>query len=399
MFGERGRRWAGTVTALVTGGALVLAAAGPAAAEPATKGVARAVPGTSVTLKLDGRAQKTSALALELKDGTVPVFCIDFHTPVARNGEYAEGSWDESEVKNLGRVQWVLTHGYPNADRAKLLAAAGATLPAGLSDSRRDTLLYFGTQTAVWQFSDGITLGDWERGLTVAAEYDVIRRVHDYLVRNATDQPEPKAELSLDPASASATTGGRAGPFTVHGPAGEIALKVEGGSAVDAEGRPVAATTNGGRFWLTATAAGRVTVTVSAPDSVSFGRVFLFSGGKNAKQKLILGGSTGTSVTADAAATFAAAPASPSPSASPSGSPSPSPSPSSSAASPSPSTPADSSSPPASPAPSTSPASNGGGLPLTGSPIALAALAGMALLAFGAVAVLLVRRRRIRFTV
>ncbi|MEU1885105.1 thioester domain-containing protein [Micromonospora sp. WMMD987] len=398
MFVERGRRWAGLAAALVTGGALVLAVAGPAAAEPTVKGVARAVPGTSVTLKLDGRAQKTSALALELKDGTVPVFCIDFHTPVARDGGYAEGTWSESEVKNLGRVQWVLTHGYPNADRAKLLAAAGATLPAGLSDTRRDTLLYFGTQTAVWHFSDGVTLGEWTRGLTAAAEYDVIRRVHDYLVRNATDQPEPKAELSLDPASATATTGGRAGPFTVHGPSGEIALKVDGGTAVDADGRPVGTTTNGGRFWLTATAAGRVTVTVSAPDSVSFGRVFLFSGGKNAKQKLILGGSTGTSVTADAAASFAAAPASPSPSATPSGSPSPSPSPSAPVESPSPSAPAESSSP-ASPAPSTSPASNGGGLPLTGSPIAMAALAGLALLAFGAVAVLLVRRRKVRFTV
>ncbi|KWV31642.1 thioester domain-containing protein [Micromonospora rifamycinica] len=398
MFVERGRRWAGLAAALVTGGALVLAVAGPAAAEPTVKGVARAVPGTSVTLKLDGRAQKTSALALELKDGTVPVFCIDFHTPVARDGEYAEGTWSQSEVKNLGRVQWVLTHGYPNADRAKLLAAAGATLPAGLSDTRRDTLLYFGTQTAVWHFSDGVALGEWTRGLTAAAEYDVIRRVHDYLVRNATDQPEPKAELSLDPASATATTGGRAGPFTVHGPSGEIALKVDGGTAVDADGRTVGTTTNGGRFWLTATAAGRVTVTVSAPDSVSFGRVFLFSGGKNAKQKLILGGSTGTSVTAAAAASFAAAPASPSPSATPSGSPSPSPSPSASVESPSPSAPAESSSP-ASPAPSTSPASNGGGLPLTGSPIAMAALAGLALLAFGAVAVLLVRRRKVRFTV
>ncbi|MEV6800817.1 thioester domain-containing protein [Micromonospora rifamycinica] len=396
MFVERGRRWAGLAAALVTGGALVLAVAGPAAAEPTVKGVARAVPGTSVTLKLDGRAQKTSALALELKDGTVPVFCIDFHTPVARDGEYAEGTWSQSEVKNLGRVQWVLTHGYPNADRAKLLAAAGATLPAGLPDTRRDTLLYFGTQTAVWHFSDGVTLGEWTRGLTAAAEYDVIRRVHDYLVRNATDQPEPKAELSLDPASATATTGGRAGPFTVHGPSGEIALKVDGGTAVDADGRPVGTTTNGGRFWLTATAAGRVTVTVSAPDSVSFGRVFLFSGGKNAKQKLILGGSTGTSVTAAAAASFAAAPASPSPSATPSGSPSPSAS--SPVESPSPSAPAESSSP-ASPAPSTSPASNGGGLPLTGSPIAMAALAGLALLAFGAVAVLLVRRRKVRFTV
>ncbi|MFJ6198470.1 thioester domain-containing protein [Micromonospora sp. NPDC092111] len=392
MFGKQGRRWAGLAAAVVTGGALVLAAAGPVAAATPTKGVARAVPGTGVTLKLDGRKQATSALALELAAGTVPVFCIDFHTPVARDGEYAEGTWDESKVKNLGKVQWVLTHGYPNADRAKLLAAAGATLPGGLADTRRDTLLYFGTQTAVWHFSDGIVLGNWERGLTDAAEYQVIRKVHDYLIRNATDQPEPKAELTLDPANASATTGGRAGPFTVHGPAGEIALKVSGGKAVDADGRPVGTTTNGGRFWLTAAEAGPVTVTVSAQDSVSFGRVFLFAGGRDAKQKLILGGSAGTSVTAAATASFAAAPNSPSPSASPSASPSPS------AETPTPSAPAESPSTPASPAPSTSPAGDGGSLPLTGSPTGLAVLAGLALLAFGAVAVLLVRRRRVRFT-
>lgn len=391
MFHKRGRRWARTVAAVVAGGALAFGASGPAVAEGPATGVARAVPGSGVTLQLNGRSMGTSALALETRTGTVPVFCIDFRTPVARNGEYVEGTWDESEVKNLGKVQWVLTHGYPNADPATLLSKAGGTLPPGLTGPRRDTLLYFGTQTAVWQFSDGVRLGDWQPGLGAENEYAVIKRIHDYLVGNATDQPEPKAGLTVDPATASATAGAKAGPFTVSGPAGEIAVKAEDGSAVDAAGRPVTTTSNGGRFWLTRDGAGEVTVTVSAQDSVSFGRVFLYSGGKDEHQKLILGGSTGATVTARAGATFAAAPASPSASPSPTA-PTESPSPSAPAESASPSTPV------GSPAPSTSPASNGGALPLTGSPIAAAATVGVLLLAAGAVTVLIVRRRRIRFT-
>lgn len=385
MFGQRGRRWARIALATVAGGALALGSAAPAAAEDPATGVATAVPGTEVTLKLAGEKKTTSALALKVDGKLVPAFCIDYHTNVALNGRYAEGTWDESQVKNLGKVQWVLTHGHPNADPAALLAKAGATLPAGLPQERRDTLLYFGTQTAVWHFSDGIELGAWERGLLGRQQYDVVKKVHDYLVTNATDQPEPKAELTLDPATATATVGAKAGPFTVKGPAGDITLNVQGGAAVDAEGKPVTVTTNGGRFWLTGDGAGEVAVTVSAQDSVSFGRVFLFTGGK--AQKLILGGSTGATVTAGAGAAFAEAPASPSV-------PAESPSPSAPVESPSssPSTPADS------PAPSTSPAGNGGDLPRTGTPIAAAALAGVALLAFGAVALLVVRRRKLRFT-
>ncbi|SCL65148.1 LPXTG-motif cell wall anchor domain-containing protein/TQXA domain-containing protein [Micromonospora citrea] len=385
MFGQRGRRWAQIALATVAGGALALGFAAPAAAADAT-GVAKSVEGSSVKLMLNGKPKSVSALALEIDGKLVPTFCIDYRTNVAINGKYKEGTWDESQVKNLGKVQWVLTHGYPNADPAKLLAAAGATMPAK-ADAKK--LLYFGTQTAIWRFSDDVTLGDWvaDKGLLGKQQYDVVKRVHDYLVANATDQPEPKAELSVDPASAKATVGEKAGPFTVKGPAGEIALKVSGGTAVDAEGKPVTTTTNGGQFWLVADGAGEVKATLSAEGSVSFGRVFLFTGDRPA-QKLILGGSTGETVTAKAEAIFTAAPTeSPSPSA-----PAESPSPSAPAESPSPSAPAES------PAPSTSPASSGGDLPLTGSPIAAAIAAGVALLAAGAVAVLVVRRRRLRFT-
>ncbi|MCX4389527.1 Cys-Gln thioester bond-forming surface protein [Micromonospora peucetia] len=384
MFGQRGRRWARIALATVAGGALALGSALPAAATPAT-GVAKTA-GASAKLMLNGKVGQQSALALEIDGKLVPAFCIDYHTKVALNEKYQEGTWGESQVKNLGKVQWVLTHGYPNADSAKLLAAAGATAPA---QADVDNLLYFGTQTAVWHFSDEVKLGDWVEGKDLLAKdkYDVVKKVRDYLVANATDQPEPKADLSVDPASAKATVGEKAGPFTVKGPAGEITVAASGGSAVDAEGKPVTTTTNGGQFWLTADGAGEVKVTVSAQGSVSFGRVFLFTG-ERAAQKLILGGSAGETVTAKAGAAFAAAPTeSPTPSA-----PAESPSPSAPAESPSPTAPVDS------PAPSTSPASSGGDLPLTGSPIAAAIAGGVALLAAGAVAVLVFRRRKLRFT-
>ncbi|GIJ23094.1 thioester domain-containing protein [Micromonospora lutea] len=396
MIGQRGRRWARIALAAVTGGALALGAAAPAAAEAPATGVAKAVPGSSVKLLLDGKAKRTSALAIEIEGKRVTAYCIDYHTSVAIDGTYQEGTWDASQVKNLAKVQWVLTHGHPNADSAALLAAAGATMPDGTNEQESVNLLYFGTQTAVWHFSDGIKLGDWVAGrdLLSKSKYDVIKKVHDYLVANATDQPEPRAELSIDPTTATATVGEKAGPFTVKGPAGDITLAVTGGTAVDAEGAPVSTTSNGGQFWLTAEGAGEVSVTASAADSVSFGRVFLYTG-KKAAQKLILGGSTGATVTAKAAATFAEAP-----------SPQPSPEPEPTTPQPSPSTPADSPSPspstpeesPASPAPSTSPASNDGGLPLTGAPIVTAIAAGLVLLIAGAVTVLVLRRRRVHFT-
>ncbi|GGM22208.1 MULTISPECIES: thioester domain-containing protein [Micromonospora] len=402
MFGQRGLRWARVAAATVVGSALALGAASPAAAEEPVTGKAKQVPRTEVTLQLNSKPETTSALELKIGEQTVPVFCIDFHTPVALNKNYEEGTWDESQVKNLGKVQWVLTHGYPNADADALLAAAGAELPADLSPVRRQTVLYFGTQTAVWHFSDGIRLANRANRpeLTRPIEYTAIKKIYDYLITNATDQPEPKAELSIDPKDAEATAGAKAGPFTVRGPAGDITLAVDGGTAVDAEGKPVTSVANEGQFWLTRDDAGKVSVTASADESVSFGRVFLFPGDKNKHQKLILGGSAGSKITAKAEATFTAAPSespSPTPSESPSESPVPSPTPSESTSA-SPSESASPSAPVASPAPSTSPVSGGSDLPLTGSPIAVAASAGVLLLAVGGLTVLLLRRRKLRFT-
>ncbi|MFI1989668.1 thioester domain-containing protein [Actinoplanes sp. NPDC020271] len=394
MLGTRGRRWAHATLAAVAGGALLIGSAAPAAADEATTGVPRSVNNSSVSLLLDGKTVNTSGIALEIKGEkeAVPAFCIDFHTPLGTDQSYTEGTWNESEVKNLAKVQWVLAHSYPNGDSAALLKAAGVTVPAG-ADSKK--LLYFGTQTAIWYFSDNVTLDAWNsEGLGDKDQYAVIKGVYDYLTTHATDQPEPAAQLTVSPAGAAAKVGEKAGPFTVAGPAGDVKVAVTGGSAVDAAGKPVTTTTNGGQFWLTATEAGKVAVKLTAEESVSFGRVFLFSGGKDQHQKLILGSSTGKTVTAGAEATFTSTPATTASSSAPATS-------TSSASTPpatgSPSESASESPSAAVPATSTSPTS-GGALALTGSATGPVIGGGALLLIVGAGLMLMVRRRRTRFT-
>ncbi|WP_436526595.1 thioester domain-containing protein [Actinoplanes sp. HUAS TT8] len=396
MLGQRGRRWAQATLAAVAGGALLIGSAGPAAADEPTSGIPRSMPNSSVSLLLDGKTVKTGGINLEIKgQETVPAFCIDFHTPLGTNQGYTEGTWDESEVKNLAKVQWVLAHSYPNGDSAALLQAAGVQMPS-VGQSGRNRLLYFGTQTAIWHFSDGITLGDWNAKARLGdqKEYAVIKGVYDYLTTHATDQPEPAAQLSITPASATAKAGEKAGPFTVAGPAGAVTVAVTGGSAVDADGKPVTTTTNGGQFWLIATGAGKATVKLTAQDSVSFGRVFLYSGGKEKHQKLILGSSVGKTVDASAEATFTAAPSASS------SSPAPETSTSSSSTPPATGSPSASASESPSadvPTASTSPTS-GGALALTGSATGPVIGGGALLLLVGAGLLLMARRRRTRFT-
>ncbi|GIF08412.1 thioester domain-containing protein [Actinoplanes siamensis] len=396
MFEQRGRRWAQAALAAAVGGLALLGFASPAAADTPVTGVPGSASFSGVTLLLDAKRQSVGGLTLTLQgQAAVPVYCIDFHTPVATKEQYTEGSWGESEVKNLGKVQWVLSHGYPNADATGLLTAAGAA-SAGLNEGNRDRLLYFGTQTAVWHFSDGVDLGAWQadQRLTTESEYAVIKKVYDYLTANAVAQPEPTAELSITPGTASASVGEKAGPFTVKGPAGEIALTVTGGQAVDAAGKPLTSTTNGAQFWLTAGQEGKVTAKVTAENSVSFGRVFLYSGGKDKHQKLILGTSVGKTVTGAAEATFTPAPVQTTSAPAP-GTSSPTPAPTASASPASPAVPGESTGS-ASPSPTLVNASEN--LPVTGSATATVIGAGVLLLIAGAGAVLVFRRRRVRFT-
>jgi TQXA domain-containing protein/LPXTG-motif cell wall-anchored protein len=290
-------------------------------------------------------------------------YCIDLHHPVALNRDYAEGSWSESEVRNLAKVQWVLLHGHPTVAARDLFTAAGASLD-GIRPDRVEAVVYSATQVAVWHFSDGADLVG--NGNFRPTEYAAVASISAYLTGHATDQPEPAAKLSISPAAvADVKQGGRAGPFTVTGPSGDIPLTVTGGTAVDADGKAVTSVVNGGRFYLTRDTPGEVTVSAKAEATHSTGRVFLFCGGNQARQKLILAGTAGEELTAGAKAAFTPVPAS-TPSASPS-----------------------------------VPAASGGGggeLARTGTSLVGPVVGGVLLLAAGLGALLVVRRRRVRFT-
>jgi TQXA domain-containing protein/LPXTG-motif cell wall-anchored protein len=329
-------------------------------------------------------------LSLDFNGEKAEAYCIDLHHPVALNADYQEGTWSEAQVKNLGKVQWVLLHGYPQSQASELLPAAGADAGAIPAD-RVKQLLYVGTQVAVWHFSDGAVLaGAAERqGRDFSGgEFAVVQKVYDYLTTKATDAPEPKAELKVGPSAATATVGDKAGPFTVTGPSGDIALTVDGGVAVDAAEKSITSVTNGGRFWLKRDGSGEVKAVARTTSTHSAGRVFLYRGNEK-RQKLILAGTVGDDLVAEVRADFTKQPES-----------SPTPTPSVTTSSPGPTpTPSTSTSVTPSVTPSVPAGGEGGGtLPKTGASTFVVIGAGVLLLVAGAVAVLVVRRRKVSFT-
>jgi TQXA domain-containing protein len=373
-------RRAGTM--ILAGAVIGISAATPAlAADPV---VARPSTGDAYgAVRLDGVVGPVALVPVQLTfaGGEQPLaYRLDLRHPVAVNHNYAAGTWADSEVDNLAKVQWVLLHGHPAVSADDLLAAAG-TSAAGIRPKRIEAVLYSATQLAVWHFSDGTDLT--ANSIFLPAEFRAIQAVYTYLIGNATDLLEPAAELSISPATAAdVEQGAKAGPFTVTGPSGDISLTVDGGTAVDADGNPVTAVVNGGRFFLTRDTPGDVTVSARAAATQSTGRVFLFRGPQDIrKQSLILAGTAGEPLTASAKAAFT-----PKPGSTPTPTPTATPSPTGTAT------------PPAGPGAPGTGGGNGGALPTTWTSIVGPLVGGVVLLAAGIAAVILVRRRRVRFT-
>lgn len=330
------------------------AAAGVAAAADATtnavEGKAGVKPG-SVDYPLDpvqGQREPAARITLTISGNTVDAYCIDLNHPLASGGTYQETGWVPSAVNNLGKVQWILVHSFPNVTSADVLKAANQ--PAS---GDADQIVYAGTQAAIWHFSDGFNLGDYKGGNpAVKATYPAVQGVYDYLLKNAVDTNEPAPTLSITPPDATGELGSKVGPYTVN-TSSKATLTANGGKIVDADGNEVSSLTNGGKFWLTSDTAGKVTVDAKAVGTVPTGRVFTYTKAPKEAQKIILAGKVTTNLTAHASGTFI---------------------------------------PKAAPAPATP------SLPVTGASAIGAAIGGIALLVAGGVLVLLLRRRRVKFT-
>ncbi|GAA4801032.1 TQXA domain-containing protein [Streptomyces ziwulingensis] len=232
--------------------------------------------------------------------GTLQTYCVDILTPAQDGAKYQETPWSGTSLganKDAGRVRWILRNSYPQVnDLAALAKKAGVR--GGLTEQDAAA----GTQVAIWRYSDQAD---------VEAVEPEAERLADYLEKNARDLPEPAASLTLDPPAVSGRPGERLGPVTVRTGTGGATVTPPADAAtsgvriVDRDGEPVTDVRDGGKVWFDVpeeAADGTAELTAQASTTVPVGRAFV---SESRSQTQILAGSSESTVSATASATWA----------------------------------------------------------------------------------------------
>ncbi|MFB8381539.1 Cys-Gln thioester bond-forming surface protein [Streptomyces rubiginosohelvolus] len=301
------------VSGLVAAAALV--GAGPAAADDTSRhhgGAAAVLDGLktfdSAVLRIageDGAPARTQELPAGLFEMTVDgggklkTYCIDLHNPTQDQAKYLETPWAETSLsgnRNAGKIRWILQHSYPQVDDLAALAEAAGTGPL------TERTAAAGTQVAIWRYSDNAD---------VTASDKQAEKLADWLQRSARPEKEPRTSLTLEPAAVSGRSGELLGPVTVRTAAGQVSVSppvdaaASGVQVTDKKGAPVAEASDGDRLYFAVpkdTADGTASLTVQATTSVPVGRAFA---GTGRTQTQILAGSSESTVSARATATWA----------------------------------------------------------------------------------------------
>ncbi|MFD8396242.1 TQXA domain-containing protein [Streptomyces sp. NPDC059680] len=310
-----------TVTGLVAAG--VLSGAGTAVADgtdgtPQTQGGATAAINGLKTygeavIHQDGGDQRVEAGLFEMSvdgGGTLQTYCVDLHNSTQRDALYQETPWSGTSLggnKDAGRIRWILQNSYPQVnDLAALARRAGAgTL------TEQDAAA--GTQVAIWRYSDHAKVG----AVDPHAE-----KLADYLQKSARDLGEPQASLTLDPPAVSGRPGDVLGPVTVHTNAGTVTVSpppdaaMSGVRITDKTGKVITSAQDGTKLYFDIpedasgdpshaldSEGGTAQLTVQASTTVPVGRAFASD---SRSQTQILAGSSESTVSATATATWAA---------------------------------------------------------------------------------------------
>ncbi|MEU6119485.1 Cys-Gln thioester bond-forming surface protein [Streptomyces sp. NPDC047117] len=304
-------RLAAAVLASGLAAAGAIATAGPAVADdapPAHSGVTATLGGLKVydqaVIHDNGRDQKIGAGLFEMavdKGGALQTYCIDIHNPTQNQAKYQEVPWSQSSLHNnsdAGKIRWILQNSYPQVnDLAALAQKAGA-------GTLTEKTAAAGTQVAIWRFSDHADVD----AVNPAAE-----KLADYLEKSAQNLAEPTASLTLDPPAVSGKSGSRIGPVTVHTNAQSAAVTPaadapSGVKVVDKSGKPVTSAPNGSQLFFDVPAGtedGSTSLTVQAATKVPVGRAFTGVGQHAKSQTQILAGSSESTVSAVATASWA----------------------------------------------------------------------------------------------
>ncbi|AZM62249.1 MULTISPECIES: Cys-Gln thioester bond-forming surface protein [unclassified Streptomyces] len=300
----------GLVATTVLAGAGAAAADGDGATVPGHTGRGGAT-ATVAGLKTSGAAvihgatgdQQVSAGLFEMSvegGGTLQTYCVDINTPTQKDAKYHETAWSGTSLgtnKDAGRIRWILQHSYPQVNDLAALAKK-----AGIRGQLTEQDAAAGTQVAIWRHSDDVD---------VDAVDPQAEQLADYLQKNARNQAEPKASLTLDPPTVSGRPGARIGPVTVRTDARSVTIvppadaTASGVRIVDKDGEPLTTATNGSEFFYEVpedASAATAEVTAQASTTVPVGRAFVSD---SRSQTQILAGSSESTVSATATATWA----------------------------------------------------------------------------------------------
>ncbi|MFE4827262.1 LAETG motif-containing sortase-dependent surface protein [Streptomyces sp. NPDC056672] len=295
------------VSGLVAAGSL--AGAGAAVADDTSQhpgGAAATLDGLKTydgaVLHVNGKDQQLPAGLFEMTvdgGGKLKTYCIDIHNPTQEQAKYLETPWDQTSLganKNAGKIRWILDHSYPQIDDLSALAEAAGTGPL------TEKTAAAGTQVAIWRYSDGAD---------VDASDTEAEKLADWLEKSAQDSAEPKASLTLEPGAVSGKAGEKIGPVTVRTDADSVTVAPPADAAAtgvkitDKEGTPVTTAANGTELYFDVPSGavdGTASLGVQATTSVPVGRAFA---GVTKSQTQILAGSSESTVSATATATWA----------------------------------------------------------------------------------------------
>lgn len=310
MFSVRRRGVARLAAATVVSGLVVagsIAIAGPAMADEADQGTggATATLGDlkiydTVEIKDSHREVSAGLFEMAVKPGGfIQTYCIDLYTGAKTGQEYKEVGWDQSSLhnnKDAGKIRWILQNSYPQVnDLTSLAAKAGAT-------KLTEKTAAAATQAAIWHFSDKVD--------AVPVNADAAK-LTKFLEEKAVELDEPTASLSLSPSSVAGKAGSRLGPITVDTNSGAAKVSLAPGAPagvtiVDKDGKAVTTVADGSKVYFdvpAGTADGTAELNVQADTTVPIGRAFVAT--KVKSQTLILAGTSTSTVSAKATASWA----------------------------------------------------------------------------------------------
>lgn len=228
---------------------------------------------------------------------TAEMYCINLRVSTQVGIGYASGTWEESNVPNIGYVTYILNNYFPTVP----------TAPGGLTPDQQGAAV----QAAIWFFTDGFILGTEPAAVRTATAAIIAA------AQAAGPVVEPPApDVTITPPAASAADGTAAGPYVVAAEgAAEVTVTVPTGYAMYTDASATTAlpspstVASGTSIWVTGPGVTGVETVLSARAEVTVqrGEVYLYDGNTPSvsdAQRLILAQTTILDAVASATAEF-----------------------------------------------------------------------------------------------